>query len=226
MSKVMRQPRVLDWLDLRLRVEGASPTSEVNVGLTRAADIQRYLLGATYREVVELDGQTRRTARWPPAAEPSRRCITDVSIRGAPGCVGLCGYVPDRAPITPARPLRCDTLRHRTTHPDIPIFRIWEQEAESSNLSIPTSECKGFRFLAKAETVRAGGFPGYILVLRQTSRRMLHGWLGDIGRSPDSTSDHVVFDTPASIATARIDHPRLRRSCRIGLRSSPVMVRV
>ena len=59
-----------------------------------------------------------------------------------PRSTGLCRpvrTVPARPDITPARSLRSDENRHRTTHPDNPVFRFWEQEAESSNLSIPTT---------------------------------------------------------------------------------------
>ena len=53
---------VLDWLDvdLRLRTEGAGPTDEVFVGIGRSADVQEYLAGASYSEVLDLDGFTPR----------------------------------------------------------------------------------------------------------------------------------------------------------------------
>jgi len=63
-----------------------------------------------------------------------QRCISS-------GSTGLCRCVRPvsvRADITPARPLRLDRFRHRPTHPDTFDFPFWEQEAESSNLSIPT----------------------------------------------------------------------------------------
>ena len=58
-----------------------------------------------------------------------------------PGSTGLCRSVRAvsvRADITPARSLRSDIFRYRSTLADTSVFRIWEQEAESSNLSIPT----------------------------------------------------------------------------------------
>jgi len=33
---------------------------------------------------------------------------------------------------------RSGKFRHNPTHPDMSIFQIWEQEAGSSNLPIPT----------------------------------------------------------------------------------------
>jgi hypothetical protein len=67
------------------------------------------------------------------------RCIRDVSVRGAPGCVVLCCSVPDRAPITPARSLHSDTNRDRTIRANTVDFPFWEQEAGSSNLPTPTT---------------------------------------------------------------------------------------
>ena len=53
-------PWVFDFLDvdLRLRVEGASPTDEVFVGLARSEDVAGYLDGAAYSDLVELDDRT------------------------------------------------------------------------------------------------------------------------------------------------------------------------
>jgi hypothetical protein len=51
-----------DWLldtldvDLRLRVSGARSTDEVFVGIAHAPDVERYLSGARYSDVVEMDG--------------------------------------------------------------------------------------------------------------------------------------------------------------------------
>jgi len=55
-------PWVLDWLDLdvRLRVEGARSTDDVFVGIARSADVEDYLDGAAYSEVVELDNRVAR----------------------------------------------------------------------------------------------------------------------------------------------------------------------
>jgi len=41
--------------------------------------------------------------------------------------------------VNTARSLRSNTFRYRPTCADIPVFQIWEQEAESPNLSIPTT---------------------------------------------------------------------------------------
>ena len=55
-----------DWLldsldvDLRLRVVGAPSTDEVFVGIARAADVETFLSGAAYADVVEMDGRTPR----------------------------------------------------------------------------------------------------------------------------------------------------------------------
>ena len=56
------------------------------------------------------------------------RCINPVST-------GLCRpvrAVSVRAPITPARSLRFGGFRHGPTRPGTSVFRLWEQEAESS----------------------------------------------------------------------------------------------
>ena len=55
-------PWVLDWLDvdIRLRVDGAAQTDEVFVGIGRTADVEQYLDGAPYSDVVELDERTPR----------------------------------------------------------------------------------------------------------------------------------------------------------------------
>jgi hypothetical protein len=55
-----------DWLldtldvDVRLRVSGAGSTDEVFVGIARAPDVEHYLSGASYSDVVEIDGHTPR----------------------------------------------------------------------------------------------------------------------------------------------------------------------
>ena len=55
-----------DWLldsldvDLRLRVDGAAPTDEVFVGIARTPDVERYLDGVAYADVVDMDGHTTR----------------------------------------------------------------------------------------------------------------------------------------------------------------------
>jgi hypothetical protein len=53
---------LLDTLDvdLRLRVSGAPPTDEVFVGIARAPDVERYLAGARYSDVVDMDGHAPR----------------------------------------------------------------------------------------------------------------------------------------------------------------------
>ena len=56
------------------------------------------------------------------AISPEPFGITDVSIRGAPGCAGLCVRVPERAPITPGRSIRSNTNRYKPTHPISPLF--------------------------------------------------------------------------------------------------------
>jgi hypothetical protein len=56
------------------------------------------------------------------AISPEPFGITDVSIRGAPGCVGLCVRVPERTPITPGRSIRSNTNRYKPTHPISPLF--------------------------------------------------------------------------------------------------------
>jgi hypothetical protein len=53
---------LLDTLDvnLRLRVSAAPSTDEVFVGIARTPDVERYLAGARYSDVVEMDGHTPR----------------------------------------------------------------------------------------------------------------------------------------------------------------------
>ena len=63
----------------------------------------------------------------------------------SPGSTGLCRpvrRVSDCAAIAPARSPRFDGFRHRSVHPDTPVFRIWEQEAGSSNLPTPDQWCR------------------------------------------------------------------------------------
>jgi hypothetical protein len=63
-----------------------------------------------------------------------QRCISS-------GSTGLCWpvrLVPGRSDITPARSIHSDTNRHRPTRLDTSVFRLWEQEAGSSNLPTPT----------------------------------------------------------------------------------------
>ena len=71
-----------------------------------------------------------------------QRCITDVSVRGAPGCVGLSGLCRSVRP----SPQLDRYVRHRTgtdRHtPDTSDFQIWEQEAGSSNLPTPTTSTR------------------------------------------------------------------------------------
>jgi len=43
------------------------------------------------------------------------------------------------ADITPARSLRFDSFRYKPVLTGTPVFRLWEQEAGSSNLPTPTS---------------------------------------------------------------------------------------
>jgi hypothetical protein len=64
-----------------------------------------------------------------------QRCISS-------GSTGLCRAVRSMsvcADITPARSLRSDTNRYRTTRTDTSVFPLWEQEAGSSNLPTPTT---------------------------------------------------------------------------------------
>lgn len=53
-------PWVLDWLDLdiRLRVDGARSTDEVFVGIARTDDVERYLAGVAFSEVVDFDDRS------------------------------------------------------------------------------------------------------------------------------------------------------------------------
>ena len=55
-------PWVFDFLDvdLRLRVDGAGATDEVFVGIARSADVEAYLDGIAYSEVVEVNDRTPR----------------------------------------------------------------------------------------------------------------------------------------------------------------------
>ncbi len=48
-----------DWMDVdvRLRVDGARTTDDVFVGIARSADVDRYLTGARYADLVGLDGR-------------------------------------------------------------------------------------------------------------------------------------------------------------------------
>jgi len=70
-----------------------------------------------------------------------QRCIN-------PGSTGLCWPVRTVAAcpgIAPARSLRFGRFRHDPVHPDMPVFQIWEQEAGSSNLPIPTRNTRASR---------------------------------------------------------------------------------
>lgn len=51
---------LLDWLDVdvRLQVDGARSTGDVFVGIARSDDVDRYLTGSAYSELVEVDGRT------------------------------------------------------------------------------------------------------------------------------------------------------------------------
>jgi hypothetical protein len=53
---------LLDTLDvdIRLRVSGATPTDDVFVGIGRTPDVDRYLAGTHYSEVVDMDGHVPR----------------------------------------------------------------------------------------------------------------------------------------------------------------------
>ena len=55
-------PWVFDFLDvdLRLRVDGAGATDDVFVGIARSADVEAYLDGAAFSEVVEVNDRTPR----------------------------------------------------------------------------------------------------------------------------------------------------------------------
>ncbi len=67
------------------------------------------------------------------------RCISDVSVRGAPACTGLsvvCRTVRVSPQLDHYVPRDSDTDRYTSIHP---FFRIWEQEAGSSNLPTPTT---------------------------------------------------------------------------------------
>ena len=67
------------------------------------------------------------------------RCIN-------PGSTGLCWSVRTVAVfpgVIPAGSLFIGSFRNNPTHPDTPNFQIWEQEAGSSNLPIPTTSTRG-----------------------------------------------------------------------------------
>ena len=51
---------LLDWLDVdvRLRVDGARTTEDVFVGIARSDDVERFLSGTAYSEIVEVDGRS------------------------------------------------------------------------------------------------------------------------------------------------------------------------
>jgi hypothetical protein len=53
---------LLDLLDvdMRLRVTGAGPTDTVFVGIARSADVERYLAGSSWSDVVSIDHRTPR----------------------------------------------------------------------------------------------------------------------------------------------------------------------
>lgn len=55
-------PWVFDFLDvdLRLRVDGAGSTDDVFVGIARSADLEQYLDGAAYSEVIEVNDRNPR----------------------------------------------------------------------------------------------------------------------------------------------------------------------
>ena len=55
-------PWVFDFLDvdLRLRVDGAASTDDVFVGIARSVDLERYLDGAAYSEVTEVNDRNPR----------------------------------------------------------------------------------------------------------------------------------------------------------------------
>jgi hypothetical protein len=55
-------PWVFDFLDvdLRLRVDGAASTDDVFVGIARSADLEQYLDGAAYSEVIEVNNRNPR----------------------------------------------------------------------------------------------------------------------------------------------------------------------
>ena len=55
-------PWVFDFLDvdLRLRVDGAGSTDDVFVGIARSADLEQYLDGAGYSEVIEVNDRNPR----------------------------------------------------------------------------------------------------------------------------------------------------------------------
>ncbi len=54
---------LLDLLDvdMRLRATGAGPTDTVFVGIARSADVERYLAGSSWSDVVAIDHRTPRT---------------------------------------------------------------------------------------------------------------------------------------------------------------------
>ncbi len=58
---------LLDLLDvdMRLRVTGAGPTDTVFVGIARSADVERYLAGSSWSDVVAIDHRTPRVVEVP-----------------------------------------------------------------------------------------------------------------------------------------------------------------
>ncbi len=80
-------PWVLDWLDLdlRVRVDGAAETDDVFVGVARSADVERYLAGASYSRIVELDERTptyREVTGTDTVAPPVDEDIWAISVSG------------------------------------------------------------------------------------------------------------------------------------------------
>ncbi len=78
---------ILDWLDvdLRIRAEGAGATEDVFVGIGRSADVEEYLAGVNYSEIVELDGFTPRYDQLPGStsiAPPTEQDIWTTSTTG------------------------------------------------------------------------------------------------------------------------------------------------
>lgn len=114
---------------------------------------------AQRRSKVVVEFRDRGTGEGSPSADlESIRCVKGQfealragAVDGAmyhgcikPGSTGRCRpvrAVSDCTDITPAKPLPSNIFWYRLAHPgipDIPDFRIWEQEAGSSTLSIPT----------------------------------------------------------------------------------------
>lgn len=80
-----------DWLldhldvDLRLRVTGAASTDDVFVGIARTPDVDEYLAGAAYADVVDLDGHTarlRHVAGDASITPPGREDFWTVAVSG------------------------------------------------------------------------------------------------------------------------------------------------